>query len=236
MEIQTGDHWTNLLKAAAITMNFTFKRAHGQTPFKVMWGRESRHQDLLSTINNLQCNTEEDFAIDDAIMSEVIPPLDDIEEISDIFSPPLEIPQEEVTSIDESRTSTKQSAMDSINCEQIKQKMQYDKKVNEGRLVELYRFNNVFLLTFYYHYDMCSASLKMDDKIVYTHMPKLKHLPKTKKQSKYIGPYTVSKVTDSHVTISQTELGAKKDKKIPIHITRPYFVRNTKKKVNFVLA
>ena len=55
----------------------------------------------------------------------------------------------------------------------------------------------------------------MDDKIVYTNMPKLKHLPKTKKQLKYLGPYTVSKVTGSHVTISQTELGAKKDKKIP---------------------
>ena len=122
--------------------------------------------------------------------SEVIPPLDDIEEISDIFSTPLDIPQEEVTSIDESRTSTQQSAMDSINFEQIKQKMQCDKKVNEGRLVEIYRFNNVFLLTFYYHYDICSASLKMDDKIVYTNIPKLKHLPKTKKQSKYIGPYT----------------------------------------------
>ena len=61
-------------------------------------------------------------------------------------------------------------------------------------------------------------------------MPKLKHLPKTKKQSKYLGPYTVSKVTNSHVTFSQTELVAKKDKKIPIHITRPYFARNTKKK------
>ena len=71
-------------------MNSTFKRAHGQTPFKVMWGRESRHQDRLSTINNLQCNTEEDFALEDAIINEVIPPLDDIEEISDIFSPPLD--------------------------------------------------------------------------------------------------------------------------------------------------
>ena len=120
-----------------------------------------------------------------------------------------------------------QSAMDSINFEQIKQKMQFDKKVNEGRKVELYRFNNVFLITFYYHYDICSASLKMDDKIVDR---KLRHLPKTKKQLKYIGPYTVSKVTNSHVAISQTELGAKKDKKIPINITRPYFARNTKKK------
>ena len=114
-------------------MNSTFKRAHGQTPFKVMWGRESRDQDLLSTINNLQCNTEEDFALEDVIMNEVIPPLDVIEEISDIFSPPFDNLQEEFTSIDESRTCTQQSAMDSINFEQIKQKMQYDKNVNEGR-------------------------------------------------------------------------------------------------------
>ena len=54
-------------------------------------------------------------------------------------------------------------------------------------------------------------------------MPKLKRLPKTKKQAKYLVAYTVSKVTESHVTISKTELGDKKDNKIPIHITRPYF-------------
>ena len=78
-----------------------------------------------------------------------------------------------------------------------------------------------------------SFPLKLGDKIIYTNMPKLKHLPKTKKQSKYLGPYTVSKITDSHVTIYQTELGAKKDNKILNNITRPYFERNTKKmKVN----
>ena len=53
---------------------------------------------------------------------------------------------------------------------------------------------------------------------VYTNMPKLKHLPKTKKRLKYLRTYTVPKVTDSHVTISQKELGAKKYIKIPIHI------------------
>ena len=52
-------------------------------------------------------------------------------------------------------------------------------------------------------------------------------MPKTKRQTKHLGPYTVSKVTESHVTISKTELGAKKDKKIPIHITKPYFERST---------
>ena len=66
-------------------------------------------------------------------MNELIPPLDVIDEISDIFSPPFDNPQEEFTSIDESRTSTHQLAMGSINFEHIKQKVQYVKKVNEGR-------------------------------------------------------------------------------------------------------
>ena len=105
MEVQTGDHWSKLLKAAAITINSTFKRAHGQTPFKVMWGRESRHQDLLSIINNVQCNKEEDFAIEDVIMNEVIPPLDVIEEISDIFNPPFDNIHEELLVLSEYRTS-----------------------------------------------------------------------------------------------------------------------------------
>ena len=74
---------------------------------------------------------------------------------------------------------------------------------------------------------MFSASLEIEEKFIYTNMPKLKHLPKTKKQAKYLGPYTVSKVTDSHVTISKDEIGAKKDKKIARHIARPYFERCT---------
>ena len=65
--------------------------------------------------------------------------------------------------------------------------------------------------------------MKKDDSIIYSNMPKLKRLHKTKKQAKYLGPYTQSKVTESHVTISKTELGDKKDKKVPSHITRPYF-------------
>eukprot|EP00800_Vazella_pourtalesii_P018455 TRINITY_DN5931_c0_g1_i8.p1 TRINITY_DN5931_c0_g1~~TRINITY_DN5931_c0_g1_i8.p1 ORF type:complete len:151 (+),score=31.03 TRINITY_DN5931_c0_g1_i8:225-677(+) len=131
MEIETGDHWCKLLKSAVIAMNSTKKRAHGQSAFKVMWGRESRHQDLLSVMNNLETNTEEDFELEESIFAEL---LTDTEELlEDIFSPPLDNPQEEVDIISESRTSTQQSAMDSINYEQLKQKIQYDKKVNEGR-------------------------------------------------------------------------------------------------------
>ena len=59
-------------------------------------------------------------------------------------------------------------------------------------------------------------------------MPKLKHLPNIKKQSKYFGPLTVAEVTDSHVTVSKEELKTKQDKKIPIHIVRPYFERSAK--------
>ena len=98
-----------------------------------MWARESRHQDLLSTINNLQTNDEEDFDLEESIFSEVLNPLDDVEEIEDIYSPPLENPHQEVDMFDESRTSTQQSAMDSISFEQLKQKIQYDKKVNTKR-------------------------------------------------------------------------------------------------------
>ena len=106
MEIETGDHWCKLLKSAVIAMNSTKKRAHGQTAFKVMWGRESRHQDLLSVINNLETNTEEDFELEESIFAEL---LTDTEELlEDIFSPPLDNPQEEVDIISESRTSTQQ--------------------------------------------------------------------------------------------------------------------------------
>ena len=70
--------------------------------------------------------------------------------------------------------------------------------------------------------------MKKDDKVVYANMPKLKRLPKTKKQAKYWGPCTVSKVTESHVTISKTELGDKKDKKI-LFISHSLIFKNVSK-------
>ena len=168
MESQIGDHWSKLLKQAVLAMNSCKKRSLGQTPFKVMWGRESPHQDLLSTINNLQTNDEEDFDLEESIFSEVTDPLDDIEGINDIFCPPPDNPLETVSNIDESRTSTQQSAMDCINFEQLKQKIQFDKKVNTNRLVELMTIFNSYILTtqsilyscsihsFYYNYSLCN--------------------------------------------------------------------------------
>ena len=87
MEIQTGDHWSKLLKSATIAMNSTKKRSHGQTAFKVMWGRESRYEDLLSAINDLDSNPDEDFEMEEAILTEVLAPQGDPEQI-DVLSPP----------------------------------------------------------------------------------------------------------------------------------------------------
>ena len=50
-------------------------------------------------------------------------------------------------------------------------------------------------------------------------------MPKTKNQGKYVGPFTASKITDSHVVISHKELASNKDKKVPIHIARVYHER-----------
>lgn len=51
------------------------KRAHGQTEFKAMCRRESRHGELLSTINNLQSHNEEDFELEDEIFNAFLPPI-----------------------------------------------------------------------------------------------------------------------------------------------------------------
>ena len=85
-------------------MNSTKERSHGQTTFKVMWGRESRYQDLLSVLNNLETNTEEDFELEESIFAELLPDTEEL--LEDTFSPPLENPQEEIDIISESRTST----------------------------------------------------------------------------------------------------------------------------------
>ena len=74
--------------------------------------------------------------------------------------------------------------------------------------------------------------------ILYTNMPKLKKMPNTKRQQKYMGPQTVKRVTDSHVVISQDQLGKQKEKRIPIHIARPYFERdaNLSRKANIIIT
>ena len=56
-------------------------------------------------------------------------------------------------------------------------------------------------------------------------MNKLKRLPNTKNKPKFVGPHTVCKVTESHITIYENISGAKKNKNIPIHLVRLYTER-----------
>ena len=56
-------------------------------------------------------------------------------------------------------------------------------------------------------------------------MTKLKNMPNTKKQSKYFGSCTVSRVTDNHAIVSNQKVGSKREKKIPIDIVRPFYER-----------
>ena len=55
-------------------------------------------------------------------------------------------------------------------------------------------------------------------------MPKIKRMPNTKHQSKNLWPYTVTRMTESHVIIPDPKAGAgslNKEKKLPIDIVRP---------------
>ena len=71
----------------------------------------------------------------------------------------------------------------------------------------------------------CRCKLKEGDKILFTNMPKLKQMPNTKSQGKFLGPFTASRITDSRAIISKEELNSKRDKKVPIHITQLYYER-----------
>ena len=56
-------------------------------------------------------------------------------------------------------------------------------------------------------------------------MPKLKKMANTKQQEKYLRPYTVSRITESHAFIPNPK-GMKKDKKVPIDIVLHYYQRD----------
>ena len=56
-------------------------------------------------------------------------------------------------------------------------------------------------------------------------MQKLKKMPNTKKQRKFIGPYTVKRMTNSHAIVSDIP-HSEKEKKISIDLVRPFFQRS----------
>ena len=77
-------------------------------------------------------------------------------------------------------------------------------------------------------------TINKDDQVLFTNIPKIKHLPKTKLQGKYFGTHKVLRVTESHVVISKEELGSKTDRKIPIHTARLHIERSEDLKVKKV--
>ena len=122
MALETGKHWSVLLKSALISMNSTKKKSYGYTPIKVMWGRESGYEDLLFAMNNIiyaefQSSTE-NMKID---------------RLGDEFLLPAQQPLEEISLFDAHRLNVNETSADSIMSEQLKQKRQYDKKVNATR-------------------------------------------------------------------------------------------------------
>ena len=133
MAAQTGKQWPGLLKSAVLAMNSSYKKSHGQTPFKVMWGRESRCHDLLSYLNNSDSPPEQEEEEEDMVAA--LPENTD-SNIEDEFSPPCDDDrQQSIAVLEESRELTRKNACESIRLEQLKQKRQYDKKVTEKRYI-----------------------------------------------------------------------------------------------------
>ena len=52
--------------------------------------------------------------------------------------------------------------------------------------------------------------------IMYTNIPKLKKMPNTKRQLRYLVPYMVERISGENAG----------QKRVPIHIVRPYFERD----------
>ena len=113
-------------------MNFTVKKSNSYTPFQVMCGRESKYDNLVSNIFKIDVSHVKDYELEEAIISEYV----DIEGGSelDMFSSPCDH-LESIHLLNESWKNTCDLANASIRSEQLKQKRQYDKKVNANRLV-----------------------------------------------------------------------------------------------------
>ena len=136
MHLESGKEWSELLKSAVLCMNSTYKKSHGTTPFRVMWGRDSRYEELVPSISNASVSAEDDFAEEDAILSLCDSDIySDITE--DIYSLPIEQPIGSIANLKEYRESTYKFAHENTTAEQMKQKIQYDKKVNQNRFVSL---------------------------------------------------------------------------------------------------
>ena len=129
MQIQSGNSWSQILKSSVVCLNSTMKKSYDTTPFRVIWGRDSRYQDLVPSLNNVAISAEENIETEEAIFSLYDVQPDD----SDAYSPPQEQPQESIAILDNYRRATCELAGENIGTEQLKQKRQCDKKVTQHR-------------------------------------------------------------------------------------------------------
>ena len=107
-------------------MNSILKKSHGTTPFRVMWGRDSRYEDLIPYINEVSVSAEDDIYTEEAIFA-LYDTQDDEYNPEDLYSPPLDQSQESIAALDEFRETTSKLSIEYIGTEQLKQKRQYDK-------------------------------------------------------------------------------------------------------------
>ena len=112
-------------------MNSNVKKSHSYVPFQVMWGRESKYENLVSNISKIDVSHDEDYELEEAIISESVAIEEGCE--LDMFSPDDHL--ESINLLNEYRKNTCDLANALIRSEQLKQKRQYDKKVNEKRQV-----------------------------------------------------------------------------------------------------
>ena len=133
MHIQCGKDWSQLLKSAVLCMNSTFKKSPGSTPFRIMWGRDCRYEELVPSNSSVSVSAEEDVDEEEDILS-LCDFLGEKDE-EDIFSFPIEHPDDSIAEVKEFRDTTWKIAGEDIITEQMKQKTQYDKKVTQNRFV-----------------------------------------------------------------------------------------------------
>ena len=101
-----------------------------------MFGRESSYEDLLSTIDKLISTPQEDFEFEQSILEEFKLTEETIDmDIEDVFLPSSEQCLDEMSLLDQERGHIFKSAAKSIRSDQLRQKRQFDKKVNENRCV-----------------------------------------------------------------------------------------------------
>ena len=114
---QSGQQWTSIIQQAVLKINSTKKRAIGTTPFKIMFGRESQHIQLLEEVQFFydgNSDIGEDYRED----------MDD----TTLKNLQCHLGKEE-------REETWSAARESIIREQLKQKQIFDRKVHERSYV-----------------------------------------------------------------------------------------------------